>query len=123
MSPYTLLLATVLNVNKELPVQAGLTLEACTAAAMQALQEHSNYAKCRPAQPEKPIVFLKLPSGTIVRMKREHGGYFLAPGHSVADQDFVATALGKPSSGVHSRVHGPEKMLKGTKLEAAVATE
>lgn len=55
MSLYTLMLATVINVNKELPVQSKLTLDECVNAAMQSLQKNSNYAKCRPTQPQKPV--------------------------------------------------------------------
>lgn len=123
MSLYTLLLATVINVNKELPVQAGLTLDECAAAAMQALQQSSNYAKCRPTQPEQPVVFIKLPSGMIIQVERTNGGYVLPPGHSTADQAFVSTVLGARSSGVHSGVHGPARATKHSKPAPAVATD
>ena len=109
MSLYTLMLATVINVNKELPVQGGLTLEECKAAAMEALLRDSNYAKCRPTQPEKPLIFVKLSTGVVVEVERQNGGYMLPPGYSVDDEAFVATVLGKRSSGVHSQPHGPDR--------------
>ncbi|WP_447649186.1 hypothetical protein [Pseudomonas abietaniphila] len=114
MSLYTLMLATVVNINKELPVQSGMTLSECRAAALQALLEETNYAKCRPTQPENPVVFVKLPTGMIVEVKREFGGYRLPPGHSIADQEFFATVLGRPSSGVHTGAHGPDRLNKQT---------
>jgi hypothetical protein len=123
MSLYTLMLATVINVNKELPVQAGLTLDDCVAAAMQALQKNSNYAKCRPTQPEKPVVLIKLPGGLIVQVERKDGGYALPAGHTVADHELVAIALGRPSSGVHSGAHGPDRMLKADETATTVAAE
>lgn len=109
MSFYTLFIATVINVNKELPVQSGLTLDECKAAATQALLKESNYARCRPAQPEMPVVYVKLPSGMILQVERQHGGYKLPTGHSADDEAFAALALGTPSSGVHGRVHGAER--------------
>jgi hypothetical protein len=109
MSVYTLFIATVINVNKELPVQSGLTLDECKAAATQALLKESNYARCRPAQPEMPIVYVKLPSGMILQVERQHGGYRLPTGHSAGDKAFVALTLGTPSSGVHGKVHGAQR--------------
>lgn len=123
MALYTLMLATVINVNKELPVQSDLTLDACVSAAMQALQKDSNYAKCRPPQPQKPIVLIKLPSGLIVQVERKGGGYALPAGHSAADQALVAKALGRPSSGVHSGIHGPARLLKNEQHAPTVAAE
>lgn len=108
MSLYTLFIATVINANKELSVQSGLTLDECKAAATQALLKDSNYARCRPTQPEKPIVFVKLPSGVILELHRQHGGYRLPEGYSPQDEAFTAALLGEPSSGVRSRVHGAE---------------
>jgi hypothetical protein len=123
MSLYTLMLATVINVNKELPVQSGLTLDACVNAAMQALRKDSNYAKCRPTQPLKPVVLLKLQSGIIVQVERKAGGYALPAGHSAADHALVATALGRPSSGLHSGVHGPARVSKDHESARTVATD
>lgn len=123
MSLYTLFLATVININKELPVKAGLTLEECKTAAMQALAAESNYAKCRPTQPEKPVVFVKLPSGMIVQVGRKNGGYQLPPGHTTTDQAFVTTVLGKVSSGVHSSVHGPARMSASPKTAPPITTD
>jgi hypothetical protein len=123
MSLYTLMLATVINVNKELPVQSGLTLDACINAAMQALQQNSNYAKCRPTQPQKPVVLIKLPSGLIAQVERKDGGYALPAGYSVADHALVATALGRPSSGVHNGIHGPAKILKGDQPATTIAAD
>ncbi|NBB09832.1 hypothetical protein [Pseudomonas sp. SLFW] len=123
MSLYTLYLATVININKELPVKAGLTLEECRAAALQALGAESNYAKCRPTQPEKPVVFVKLPSGLIVEVERKNGGYQLPPGHTATDQAFVTTVLGKVSSSVHSAPHGPARMTTGPTTTPHIATD
>ncbi len=123
MSLYVLLLATVITVNKELPVKAGLTLEECKAAAMQALAAESNFAKCRPTQPEKPVVFVKLPSGLIVQVERKSGGYQLPLGYTTTDQAFVASALGKVSSGVHSSVHGTARMVTSPKAITHIAAD
>lgn len=108
MSLYTLFIATAINVNKELLVQGGLTLDECKAAATQALLKDSNYARCRPTQPDKPIVFVKLPSGVILELHREHGGYRLPEGYTQQDKAFTAALLGAPSSGVRSRARGAE---------------
>jgi hypothetical protein len=112
MSLYTLMLATVVNFNKELPVKGGLSLSECRAAALEALLENANYARCRPTQPESPVVFVKLPTGMVVEVQRQFGGYRLPPGHSIADEEFFATVLGRPSSGAHTRVHGPARDQK-----------
>lgn len=110
MSLYTLFIATALNVNKELSVQSGLTLDECKAAATQALiKDGSNYARCRPTQPEQPIVLVKLPSGVILELQRQHGGYRLPEGYTPQDEAFVAVLLGAPSSGVQSRAHGAKR--------------
>ncbi|MDH0746046.1 hypothetical protein N5D61_06785 [Pseudomonas sp. GD03842] len=124
MSLYTLLLATVVNVNKELPVQGSLTLDDCTKAAMEALTQQYNYAKCRPTQPERPVVFVKLPSGVITEVERQPGGYKLSGEYTAADDAFVATALGRPSSLVHSRTHqsGPDH-LRLEKSPESIAAE
>lgn len=121
MSLYTLFIATVINVNKELPVQGGLSLDECMAAATEALFKESNYASCRPPQPEKPIVFLKLPTGVILQVERRHGGYRLPPGYSSKDEAFAAVVFGKPSSGVHSGVHGPNRAMEHGAVETLVA--
>ncbi|MEZ1318816.1 hypothetical protein QIW53_22590 [Pseudomonas fluorescens] len=99
----------MINVNKELPVQSGLTLDECKTAAAEALADQNNFARCLPAPPAKPYVLVKLPSGLIVEAVRKHGGYTLGPEYSPEDRNFLATALGKPSSGVHGKVHGPAK--------------
>jgi hypothetical protein len=123
MSLYTLMLATVVTVNKELPVQSGLTLEECTVAAMHALQAGSNFARCRPPQPEAPVILIRLPSGVVVQMERGAGGYRLPAGYSQIDEAFVATALGKPSSNIHSRPHGADLNPLKRKVPEALATE
>lgn len=120
MSLYTLFIATVINVNKELPVQSGLTLDECSAAATQALLKEANYARCRPAQPEMPIVYVKLPSGMILQVERQHGGYKLPAGHSADDRAFAALALGTRSSGVHGKVHGAERSTSSVVTETIV---
>jgi hypothetical protein len=117
---YTLFLATVVNVNKELPVQSGLTLDECKAAATEALLKDSNFARCRPAQPEMPVVLLKLPTGVIVQVERQHGGYRLPSGYSIQDEAFAALALGKPSSGVHTGRHGADRPMEHGSPEVLV---
>jgi hypothetical protein len=121
MSFYTLFIATVINVNKELPVKGGLTLDECRAAATQALLKESNYARCRPAQPEMPVVYVKLPSGLILEVQRQHGGYRLPTGHSPQDEAFAALALGTPSSGVHGKTHGADRPSHSVQPETLVA--
>ena len=121
MSLYTLFIATVINVNREVPVQSGLTLAQCSEAATQALLKETNYARCRPIQPEKPIVYLKLPTGVVVQIEREPGGYRLPSGYSSEDEGFVIKALGRPSSGVHTGVHGPDRSAGHTAKQVIVA--
>jgi len=121
MALYTLFIATVINFNKEMPVQSGLSLEECKSAAAEALIKESNFARCRPTQPEKPIVFLKLPTGVIVQVERQHGGYRLPAGYSAQDEAFAATALGRPSSGVHAGKHGADRPTEHHAPEVLVA--
>lgn len=120
MSLYTLFIATVINVNKELPVQSGMSLAQCSAAATQALLNGSNYARCRPSQPEKPVVYLKLPTGAIVKIERAQGGYRLPAGYSSEDEAFAIKVLGRPSSGVHTGVHGPDRTAAHAAIQGVV---
>ena len=108
MPIYTLMLATVVAVNKELPVKSGLSQEQCRVEAMEALKQ-VNFARCQPVQPDKPFLLLKLPSGVVVEVERHTGGYRLPPAYSAQDHAFVARALGRPSSGLHSKAHGADR--------------
>lgn len=102
MPLYTLFLATIVNVNKPQPVQAGLTLDECVGAAQEALRGDSNFANCRPAQPEKPVIFVKVPSGQIVQVERQNNVYVLPASFSAVDREFVTLAVGRLSSSGHT---------------------
>lgn len=80
------------------------------AAALEQLIERNNYARCSPVQPEKPVVFVKLPSGVVVQVEREMGGYRLAGGHSIQDNAFFTKVVGERSTGVPNNVHGSAKI-------------
>ncbi|UFH51227.1 hypothetical protein [Pseudomonas sp. KNUC1026] len=121
MDIYTLFLSTALNLHKELPVRAGLTLNECRTAAFAALQDNANFARCRPAEPLVGPVFIRLSNGRTFETIRSPGGkgYDLPSDLMADDLAQVYGQLGKPSSGVHSDAHvnGPAKV----ELTAATA--